>query len=113
MNVTHMNRISRLAVLEVLVEKSRSTVEALKLETERWSSAHGPVAPQVEHHFRREYERQDKRLKAMRVELEKLMERLPHGVYCEAHQLNDDGKVYCGKLVGHPDAHRFERSRRS
>lgn len=104
MKLSFMNKVSRIAVLEVLIDNARRTIDSLAAVEDQWDQSSGSVAQQVAFHFRRERIRQDERLLKMREELRVLLEKVPRGVLCG---VRGESGWDCNKHVGHIGPHNF------
>lgn len=82
MKLTYLNKVSRCALLEVLIATGEDTVVKLQNACASWEASDGAAAPQVTAHFRRELDRQVARVKKLREELDELLKQVPSGWRC-------------------------------
>jgi hypothetical protein len=105
MKLTYLNKVSRAAVLEILIVAAEDTIKKLEQAMNYWDLASGDVAPQVVAHFRRELARQHERMGKLKGELAQLHEKLPTGWRC-GHRSAQSGWD-CALHAGHREPHYY------
>lgn len=99
-----MNKVSRVVVLETLIDATYDTIDKLYKTKGHWDVLDGSVAPQVAAHLSREMTRQEARLTKLRTDLAELLKVLPSGWRCGAR---DAAAWGCVLHVGHRGEHRY------
>lgn len=101
----YMNKVSRCALLEILIATGDDTITKLLNALESWECSDGGVAPQVAAHFRRELDRQVARVKKLREEQAELLKQVPSGWRCGYR--SPVSAWDCKLHAGHRGAHYF------
>jgi hypothetical protein len=105
MKLTYLNKVSRAAVLEILILAAEDTIKKLEQAMDYWDLSSGDVAPQVVAHFRREIRRQHERMEKLKFELDELHKKIPSGWRC-GHRSAQSGWD-CVLHAGHREPHYY------